>query len=198
MNELFEVFESSRKGRGLKALNLLAPGKVIVKEDACVAVVSQQNRRKLCDACFKAKDTLLKCSKCKFVFYCGKSCQRKAWPVHKIECECLLRAQPRKPTDLCLFTSRILLKFFLKTRTRNELNDNSFISNLISNREHIEDTREDMIVANAYVAKTFLGPVLKDLEIQAKDIIDILCKITCNSFTIIDDELQALGKAKTI
>ena len=37
-----------------------------------------------CRCCGKAAS--LRCSKCKKVFYCGKECQARDWPIHKKEC----------------------------------------------------------------------------------------------------------------
>lgn len=38
-----------------------------------------------CEAPKEAKHLML-CSKCKLVYYCGRECQRMAWPSHKISC----------------------------------------------------------------------------------------------------------------
>lgn len=40
-----------------------------------------------CGNCGKQGNTLKKCTACKSVYYCGKACQRKAWPCHKKECK---------------------------------------------------------------------------------------------------------------
>ncbi|KAG1719280.1 hypothetical protein EDB19DRAFT_1786098 [Suillus lakei] len=39
-----------------------------------------------CTQCQKTLDKLLKCSKCKGVWYCSKECQKKHWPAHKPAC----------------------------------------------------------------------------------------------------------------
>ena len=47
----------------------------------------QAGRNRICDWCNKRSETKLQaCGKCKFVFYCDASCQRKAWPTHKQDC----------------------------------------------------------------------------------------------------------------
>jgi hypothetical protein len=40
---------------------------------------------KTCIVC--NKDAQYKCTKCKSVYFCGKDCQSKAWPIHKKHCE---------------------------------------------------------------------------------------------------------------
>jgi hypothetical protein len=42
---------------------------------------------KLCSACEKKSDTLMKCRACKCVWYCDKDCQNRHWKEHKKECK---------------------------------------------------------------------------------------------------------------
>ena len=42
---------------------------------------------KLCSACDKESDALMKCRACKCVWYCDKKCQNKHWKEHKKECK---------------------------------------------------------------------------------------------------------------
>ena len=42
---------------------------------------------KLCSACDKESDALMKCRACKCVWYCDKECQNKHWKEHKHECK---------------------------------------------------------------------------------------------------------------
>ena len=39
-----------------------------------------------CAACGATAATLLRCSRCKRIKYCGASCQRNAWTLHKLSC----------------------------------------------------------------------------------------------------------------
>ena len=60
------------------------------------AVVTAQNKRWsrgenapiTCDQCSRAIETseVKRCSKCKFSWYCGANCQRRAWRAHKVDC----------------------------------------------------------------------------------------------------------------
>jgi len=44
-------------------------------------------RQFVCDYCGKHSNAKLSaCSRCKFTFYCGRECQRAAWPAHKADC----------------------------------------------------------------------------------------------------------------
>lgn len=41
---------------------------------------------KQCENCSKINNDLLRCSRCKIVYYCDQECQRANWPEHKKVC----------------------------------------------------------------------------------------------------------------
>ncbi|KJA20989.1 hypothetical protein HYPSUDRAFT_764394 [Hypholoma sublateritium FD-334 SS-4] len=50
-------------------------------------VFKEKNVRE-CAFCREAKEKdLMVCSRCKLVYYCGRECQRLAWPAHKLFCK---------------------------------------------------------------------------------------------------------------
>ncbi len=51
---------------------------------------------------------LLRCSGCRFVRYCGKSCQRGDWEMHKAECKGIATINPSTPSDTMRLVVRIL------------------------------------------------------------------------------------------
>lgn len=51
---------------------------------------------------------LLKCSSCKYVYYCGKLCQKNGWSVHKQECQKLKCVAPRILPDAARMLYRLL------------------------------------------------------------------------------------------
>jgi len=51
---------------------------------------------------------LLKCSSCKYVYYCGKLCQKNGWSVHKQECQKLKSVAPRILPDAARMLYRLL------------------------------------------------------------------------------------------
>ncbi len=42
--------------------------------------------RNLSDHCICGVKTTIKCGKCRSKYYCSKSCQRRDWPLHKLQC----------------------------------------------------------------------------------------------------------------
>eukprot|EP00002_Diphylleia_rotans_P009315 TRINITY_DN1942_c0_g2_i5.p1 TRINITY_DN1942_c0_g2~~TRINITY_DN1942_c0_g2_i5.p1 ORF type:complete len:359 (-),score=68.75 TRINITY_DN1942_c0_g2_i5:242-1318(-) len=45
-----------------------------------------------CAECRSSTATLLRCSRCRSARYCSSQCQRKAWPLHKDECQSIFNS----------------------------------------------------------------------------------------------------------
>ena len=185
---VFEVFESGElKGRGLRALKSLKPGDKVLESTPSVFVLSNNVRGFCCDLCFAKREELQRCSKCKFARYCGRECQKKAWKEHKIECERIIRVSPNMPTDLVRLMARIMQKTQLGNMFCNDL------TQLVSHREQLGTSRKDAFSAILTVLIQFVG----EREFQktsVAELFELFGKISCNSFTICDAELQPLGK----
>ncbi|KAJ8940316.1 hypothetical protein NQ318_014390 [Aromia moschata] len=106
----------------------LSPGDIILQEKPFVYVLSSRSRTERCDFCFKKAD-LLKCSVCRYVYYCGRGCQREGWSIHKIECQHLKRISPRILPD----ARKAASEAHKNTRERGELHQ------IILYREGLQD-----------------------------------------------------------
>lgn len=189
--EKFELFTSPDKGRGIRATHDLSAGEEVFVEKPLVYTLTGHNYRgRRCDFCFAEPEELQKCSKCKFVFYCGRNCQLGDWPVHKRECKCLLKVSPKQPPDICRLVSHICFKYYWN-KGENDVSGRSDIENLMGNREHITNSRKEAFFTFGAV----LFEYLKDcpLKLKEADIYGLLCRISCNSFTITNSELNSLG-----
>ncbi|POM70400.1 Zinc ion binding protein [Phytophthora palmivora] len=72
-DEIAKVYEA--KGDCVKALEVRQPGKRICGNEACEALDYQDGK-------------LLACTRCKCIFYCGKTCQKQDWKNrHKLLCQ---------------------------------------------------------------------------------------------------------------
>lgn len=50
----------------------------------------------------------MKCSACQYVYYCGKHCQKSAWPAHKLECRSLKQVAPRVVPDAARLLAKLI------------------------------------------------------------------------------------------
>ena len=186
--EVFEVFECEElKGRSLRALKSLKPSDKVLESTPAVFVLSNNVRGLSCDLCFAKREELQRCSKCKFARYCGRECQKKAWKEHKIECERITRVAPNIPTDLVRLMARIMQKTQLDNTFSNDL------TQLVSHQEQLGASKTDAFSAISTVLIQFIG----EREFQKTslaELFELFGKISCNSFTICDAELQPLGK----
>lgn len=187
--QLFEIFDSGEymKGRGLRALKSLKPGDKVLGSTPLVFVLSNSVRGQCCDFCFSKSEELQRCSSCKFARYCDRECQKRAWKEHKIECERILRVSPNIPTDLVRLMARIMQK------TQSENTFFSFLTQLFSNQEQLGQDRKDAFSAILTVLLLFVGERDFPNRLPA-ELFELFAKISCNSFTICDAELQPLGK----
>ena len=186
--EVFEVFDFGElKGRGLKALKSLTPGDKILESTPLVFVLCNSVRGQCCDLCFAKSEELQRCSKCKFARYCNRECQKSAWKDHKIECERIVNVSPNIPTDLVRLMARIIHQKHSKSDKTS-----SIYTTLVSHQEEFDDQRKEAFSAILTVLEQFVGE--RDFDKNSTgELFDLFGKISCNSFTICDAELQPLG-----
>ena len=61
---------------------------------------------KICSACDKESDALMKCRNCKCVWYCDKDCQNKHWKEHKKGCKRIKKVLDKRGGKLNLGTEK--------------------------------------------------------------------------------------------
>ncbi len=187
--EVFEVFDSAElKGRGLRALKSFTPGDKVLESIPLVFVLSNSVRGQCCDLCFAKSEELQRCSNCKFARYCNRECQKSAWKDHKIECERILNVSPNIPTDLV----RLMARIMQQQHSKSNITSSSVYTTLVSHQEEFDDHRREAFSAILTVLMQFVGE--RDFQKSSTgELFDLFGKISCNSFTICDAELQPLG-----
>ena len=210
----YRIFSSPEKGHGLKAEVYLEPGTQIFKENLIAYAVSKNQRGFRCSYCLGPPSfydvdnqaALHKCSKCRFVYYCGVKCQKKDWPLHKQECKSVCNAQPKRPPDLCLLAARLLT--VLARRQKRPLEESSSaglltltIENLNSRIEKLMTThelfasekRKEMILSFTVVLQGFLDLEMLGRVAPFSNLLGFLYWLTCNCFNILDDDMNSVG-----
>ncbi|XP_066452207.1 histone-lysine N-methyltransferase SMYD3 [Eleutherodactylus coqui] len=120
-------------------------------------------------------------------------CQKKAWKDHKRECLCLKSILPHVPTDSVRLVARIIFKLLEQPdSTSGELYS---INDL---KSHFKDLNEDMKEGLGHLAATLEQYLKKEIPDSSKlppgfQTLEYFCKLTCNSFTISDGEMQDVG-----
>lgn len=188
--KIFEVFDSGElKGRGLRALKSLTPGDKVLESTPTVFVLSNSVRGQCCDVCFAKSEELQRCSNCKFARYCNRQCQKSAWKDHKVECERILNVSPNIPPDLVRLMARIIQQ---KQSGKTWSINGPIYSALVSHQDKFDDRRKEAFSTILTVLEHFVGD--RDFQKNSPvELFDLFGKISCNSFTICDAELQSLG-----
>ncbi|XP_071997292.1 histone-lysine N-methyltransferase SMYD3 isoform X3 [Engystomops pustulosus] len=190
-----EKYQSPGKGNGLRAARDFAIGELVTSAEPLVYTTcrGKNSAASVCDHCVCRSEKLLRCSQCKFARYCNSLCQKKAWKDHKRECLCLKSIFPNVPTDSVRLVARIIFKLLEEPNcTSGELYS---INDLQS---HFKELNEDMKEGLGHLAATLEQYLKKEIPDSSKlppgfQTLEYFCKLTCNSFTISDGEMQDVG-----
>ncbi|KAI3834983.1 hypothetical protein MKX03_007276 [Papaver bracteatum] len=187
------VSTTPEKGRCLNTTRNFSPGEVIITEEPYVCVPNNSSESK-CDGCFKSVN-LKKCSACQVPWYCGSTCQKSEWKLHRLECQALagLNKERRKSLTPSL---RLMVRLYLKRKLQNEqvfqttATDNyNLVEALV---DHMSDIGEKQLVLYAQMAN-LVNLVLEWPNSNIKEIAQNFSKLACNAHTICDSELRPLG-----
>ncbi|ESQ50674.1 hypothetical protein EUTSA_v10022664mg [Eutrema salsugineum] len=179
------------KGRSLFTARDFRPGEVILSQEPYICVPNNESR---CDGCFKTNN-LKKCSGCQVVWYCGSSCQKSEWKLHRHECIALSRLEKEKRM-LVTPTIRLMLKLYIKRNLQNDkvmpitTTDNySLVEAMVS---HMSELDEKQLMLYAQMAN-LVNLVLQLPSIDLKEIAENFSKFSCNAHSICDSELRPQG-----
>ncbi|PHU14610.1 Histone-lysine N-methyltransferase ASHR1, partial [Capsicum chinense] len=158
------------KGRCLFTTRHFSPGEVIISEEPYVSV---PNKSAKCEWCF-ASTNLKRCSACRVVFYCGNTCQKSDWKLHRVECQALSKVDKERIKSITP-SIRLMVKLYLRRKLQDE--------------KVILTTQ---LVLYAQMAN-LVGLILQWPEINVKEIAENFSKFSCNAHTVCDAELKPLG-----
>ncbi|KAJ1375792.1 Zinc finger, MYND-type, partial [Sesbania bispinosa] len=105
------------KGRSLFATRDFYPGEVIISQEPYICVPNNSSQKR-CDGCFTATN-LNKCSRCQAVWYCGTTCQKSEWKLHRLECDALSRLDRDKRKSVTS-SIRLMVKLYLRRKLQND------------------------------------------------------------------------------
>ncbi|KAA8538546.1 hypothetical protein F0562_028154 [Nyssa sinensis] len=182
------------KGRCLVSTRDFSPGDVILSEESYVSVPNKTSVDTRCDGCFTSSN-LKKCSACQVVWYCGSTCQKSDWKLHRLECQALSKLDKDKIKNLTP-SVRLMVKLYLRRKLQCEkiipttATDNyNLVEALVS---HMSEIDEKQLVLYAQMAN-LVNLILQWPEVNIKEIAENFSKLACNAHTICDSELRPLG-----
>lgn len=174
---------------------MIPSGTTIHQEKPFVYVLSSKFRTDCCDFCFKKEAGLLKCSNCKYVYYCGKTCQRQGWIIHKQECKKLGVITPRILPD----AARLLFRLIKKLQSGGVMfksyytdKDYRMWRDLMTHYPEVKQhARRIEHLTSLYGVLTEFSQ--NDLLPTFAELMVMYGRMCVNSFNICNQELQSLG-----
>ncbi|KAG9285246.1 hypothetical protein G9A89_002142 [Geosiphon pyriformis] len=174
---------TEERGRGIFAAELIKPGKLIMEEKPYAAVVDDKNLDKICSCCFNQAKRLMRCSSCNMTHYCSTQCQKEDWKYHKDECQTVNKVKRQPPASI-----RIICRI-LRKRSK-EPQSFSAIESLQTSREKFKNKEIETFAQLSLLTRECVSPA----EILGGgEMIDLFCRLTCNSFSILDEEMIGIG-----
>ncbi|KAK5903558.1 hypothetical protein CgunFtcFv8_007329 [Champsocephalus gunnari] len=188
-----ERFDSPGKGRGLRVTKPFKTGELLFSTPAHSYVLSLKERGCYCEFCFTRKEGLARCGKCKKAFYCNAKCQKGDWAMHKLECSALTAfGENWCPSEISRLVARILAK--KKTQKEKCASEKMLlIEEIQSHEEDVDNEKREMNESDIAGLHRFFT---NHLELpDHKDLVTLFSQVSCNGFTIEDDELSHMGTA---
>ena len=180
---------------------MIPKGSEVLKCAPFAHVVALDSRETVCDGCMRLAsedevDKFKKCSGCKAVFYCRITCQKTAWSTyHRDECQSLRKVSPKIPTDTVRLMARIIFKLKqggLKTFANLPNGTKRYFEDLMTHRTEIvkDENRIEAFMSFFAVLQDYM---LSDLPPKT-DVLDIFGRVVTNTFNIMNDDYQSIGK----
>ncbi|XP_039980664.1 N-lysine methyltransferase SMYD2-B isoform X2 [Xiphias gladius] len=139
------------------------------------------------------KEGLARCGKCRKAFYCNVKCQRGDWAMHKLECSAMTAfGENWCPSEV----SRLVARILAKKKTQKERCVSEKILLIGEMQSHVEDVDNEKREMNEGHIAGLHRFYSKHLELpDHKELLTLFSQVSCNGFTIEDDELSHMGTA---
>ncbi|XP_038718398.1 histone-lysine N-methyltransferase ASHR1 isoform X3 [Tripterygium wilfordii] len=106
------------KGRCLFTTRDFHPGEIIISQEPYVCVPNNTPAESRCDGCFTSGN-LKKCSACQVAWYCGSTCQKSEWKLHRLECTTFSKLDKSRRKSVTS-SIRLMVKLYLRRKLQSE------------------------------------------------------------------------------
>ncbi|XP_062140263.1 histone-lysine N-methyltransferase SMYD3 [Drosophila sulfurigaster albostrigata] len=178
-------------------------GTRILSEKPFAYVLKSKYRLERCDNCLEA-GKVLKCSNCRYIAYCNRSCQQQAWTLHKHECPFLKRVQPRIVPDAARMLCRLILRlehggdlergYYTEhgsRKFRDLMSHYAEIKNDANRLEHLDSLHAvltEMMCDNKNSSSSSIVP-------NKTELMSIYGRLITNGFNVLDAEMNSIATA---
>ena len=108
-----------RSDLGAFSTRFIRAGEVLIRNIPTAHTLFREHRRERCSRCFSTKtdsNSLLRCGRCRQVWYCNRECQKHDYPFHMVEC----REAPILLSSDGSSNSALLVRNFLALRHKRD------------------------------------------------------------------------------
>ncbi|XVE95420.1 hypothetical protein REPUB_Repub02eG0095400 [Reevesia pubescens] len=182
------------KGRCLITTKDFYLGEIIISQEPYVCVPNNSLTESRCDGCF-SKSNLRKCSACQVVWYCGGTCQKVEWKLHRLECKALTKLDKERRKSVTP-TIRMMVKLYLRRKFQNDkvipvtaVDNYNLVEALVC---HMSDIDENQLVLYSQTA-ILVKLILQCLDIDIKRSLKTFPSLHVMHIPFVDSELRPLG-----
>nr|CAG4719167.1 unnamed protein product [Naegleria fowleri] len=188
-NNKKELILSSKLSSSVIIHQEIPVGMLLLKEKPFCFCVSEEQRSRICNYCFREKSEgmkLSRCKACKYSHYCSMECYNA--DQHLVECKALQK-HPQVTNSM-----RLMLKCFLNCKTAEDVEK---IENLSPKEslKGIDDLKQLAILFCDYVKELDLSTIcfIGHRNTDVDYLYLLFQKVQRNTFSICNDEMNVIG-----
>lgn len=198
MTSYREVVDA-HKGRGAVASVALRAGTCVLRTTVDCAVAYSS-----CSWCFQSQVTLQRCTGCRKVRYCSRTCQQQDWSQHRRECSAWRTIPASTFSYTILLVTRLAIKLYLSSGPREEKDRVLKLCHHLA--DHTKAQQQQFSEMTQLVLSLLARCKVSDKENLSEfqtlqnelelEIMELFGRVNCNAFSIVNNltnEVTGIG-----
>ena len=165
--------QAGAAGRGYVAARAVHAGELLHAEQPLALAVDPAHAASVCAWCLAP--AAHRCAQCQLLRFCGRGCQRAAWPQHKPECRALA-ALPAARRAVAPTLLRLAAQVLWSREALAQC-----LARLRGHRAALSEAAKEQLAQLLFAAREYMGNI--DLPPEA---LDLLAALVCNTFAVTD------------